>query len=259
MYPAILEFGPYAISSLWFLVALGFLVSGIMLIKLALIYKLKIAFLTEHFFQILFHGIIGARILYILLHTEEFFAEISAFTPVSLIAIWDKGLSFWGGIFGIIWALHKYTKKRGEPFVKWMDILTLSALCGMFFGNIGAFLEGINYGKETDLPWGVTFQNFNIPYTIPIHPSQLYAAFYTGILFTTLLILFLKEKIKTPGNPALYGLAGYSFFRFLEEFTMGEETYIFAGLRLEQWIALVSLIGAGILLTIRYNKHRENP
>lgn len=227
------------------------------MIQLTLINKLKIAFLTEHFLAMLFHGLIGARILYILLHTEEYFTEISAFTPVSFIAVWDKGFSFWGAIIGITYAFYKYTKKKEEPFWKWADMLTLGTLCGMIFGNIGAFLEGINYGKETNLPWGVTFQNFYIPYTIPIHPSQLYAVFYTGILFIILLTLFLKEKFQTPGNLTLYGILGYGISRFLEEFTIGEETYIFLTLRLEQWIALLGIMGAGTLLIIRYNKARS--
>lgn len=256
MFPSLFEIGSVAVSSLWFCVALGFFFTGSSFIKLAVRNKLKVAFITEHFFGILLYGLIGARIVEIIFNYQDYFTKINFSTIVNLISFWDKGLSFWGGITGISLALYQYCKKEKEPFFKWADVLLLSLLAGLIFGNIGTFLEGINYGKETNLPWGMTFQNFNIPYTLPIHPSQLYAALYSTILFFTFLTLFLKEKFKEPGEMGLWIILSYGIIRFLEEFTRGEETLIFLNLRTEQWITLATIIIAGIFLTIRYNKNQ---
>ncbi|MEK6616358.1 MAG: prolipoprotein diacylglyceryl transferase family protein, partial [Bacteroidota bacterium] len=203
MFPSLFEIGSIAISSLWMSIALAFFVTGSSFIKLAVKNKLKVAFITEHFFGILLYGLIGARIIYVAFNYQDYFTEITWLTPLNLISFWDKGLSFWGGVAGMSFALYWYCKKNEESFLKWIDVFILSLLAGLIFGSIGAFLEGINYGKETSLPWGMTFQNFNIPYTLPIHPSQLYAALYTTILFFTFYILFLKEKFKNPGEMGL--------------------------------------------------------
>ncbi len=260
MYPALFEIGSIAVSSLWVCVALAFFVTASSFIKFAVRNKLKVAFITEHFFQILIYGLIGARIIYVAFNHQDYFTDISLATPISLISFWDKGLSFWGGVLGVVFAIYRYCKKEKESFQKWMDMLFLSLLAGLIFGNIGAFLEGINYGKETSLPWGMAFQNFNIPYTLPIHPSQLYATLYTTILFIAFLTLFLKEKFKEPGEMGLWIGLSYGIMRFLEEFTRVEETAMFLDLRMDQWIALTGIIIAGVFLTMRYNKNQiSNP
>lgn len=259
MHPALIEIGSVAISSLWFFVALGFLAVGILLIKLSLKNRLKLAFLTQHFFRIILWGLLFSRILYVLLNYEEYFLDFTWTEFLNVLTIWDKGFEFWGMAAGVIYAFYRYTKKEQESFLAWIDMLSLSLMGGLILGNIGAFLEGINYGHETDLPWGVTYQNFAVPYTIPVHPSQLYAVIYTSVIFGIFLTLFLKEKMKEPGDITYWMILSYSALRFMEEFTRGEETWIFLDLRFGQWIALSGIIFAGIMLILRYNKGHEIP
>ncbi len=260
MYPAILEIGSVAISSLWLCVTLATLLVGWLLIKFAVHNKLKLAFIKEYLIGIVVHGIIGARILYIATTSWEYFPEGFQWKGIfQMFAFWDKGLSFWGLIIGMLIALYRYAKQEKEPFLKWMDVFTLAILPGMILGNIGAFMEGTYYGKETELSWGVTYQNFTVPFTIPVHPTQIYAAIYLSILCAVFITLFYKEKIKEEGKLALLIMLSYSIARFFEEFTMGDESLMLFGLRTEQWIAAIGAISAGILLAIRYNKDQISP
>ena len=159
MFPILLQLGPFTIYSLWVFAAVGFLVSFVVMNRLLQKDRNSMTFLANHSLAIFFAGVIMARIFFVAQNLKIFFEQIDLSHFLSIFYIWDKGLSFWGGIAGVAIAIFYFCRKEKENFAKWFDVMTISALAGMVFGNIGSFLDGSNYGNETDLPWGVIIDN----------------------------------------------------------------------------------------------------
>ncbi|NIA02053.1 MAG: hypothetical protein GWP15_01590, partial [Nitrospirae bacterium] len=105
-------------------------------------------------------------------------------------------------------------------------------------------------GKPTPLPWGVNFESAQIKYTIPIHPTQIYAFLYTLAIAITLILISKKKA----GFIGLIGIASFSFVNFLEHFLRGDDTLLLFGIRVPQIIMLLLSITSGIFLYIHYNK-----
>jgi phosphatidylglycerol:prolipoprotein diacylglycerol transferase len=258
MYP-ILQVGPFTIYMLWVLFALGVLSSLLIVNKLAKSRLVKISFLAENSILIFFCGLIMARLVFILYNLSFFWEVIIQQGQIlQIFYIWDKGLSVWGGLIGIFMSLYLLSRRHKEDFLAWADILIVSILIGMISANIGAFLDGRNYGSPTDLPWGLTVETSQ--YAVPIHPIQLYAAIYSGLIGLLLCNIFSRNEFKKSGVISLVGLTLYCFFRFLEEFLRGDESnMLFGSIREAQLYSLIGLLFGGYML-YRYSQkyHQEN-
>lgn len=260
MYPILVQLGPFTVYSLWVFVAIGFFMSLLMLHRLLQKDRSKLHFLAEHSLMLFFGGLLGARIDFILHNTSYFFGEFSINHLLQILYIWDKGLSFWGAVIGITIVLYLLCRKKKENFLQWLDVIMISVGTGLIFGNIGSFLDGQNYGTETDLPWGVIIESSR--FAIPIHPTQIYSAIYT--LFITLLLyhLYFHAFGKREGNVTLIGIASYSGLRFIEEFLRGDESYYLLGLREAQIYCLLALIASAVVWYFRFKKppaHTSSP
>jgi len=257
MFPVIFELGPIIIFSLWLFVGLAFLLGVFIFTKLARMKRLNINFIYKYSFPIFIFGLIGSRIVYVLENLQFYFYEINFYSFLRILFIWeDKGLSLIGAILGITLSLLYFSYKEKEQTLKWMDILTLSTISGLAIGHLGAFLDGINYGRETSLPWGIIFDNPSVKYAVPIHPTQLYAFLYSTIIVVVLFIVY-KKKILKPGMTILVGLLSYAFMMLLEGFIRGDDVIMFLFLRIEQWLAILIIIITGGFLIYRYNKNRK--
>lgn len=252
MYPVLISYGPLLLSALWAMIVVGFIAGCFVFMKLALKTKLKLYFFRIYFFKILIFGLLFSRLIFIITNLDFYFSDFGFGTIIKLVSFWDKGLSFWGAAAGIVFAFIIYAKREKENLAKWLDVLAVSISSSMVFGYIGAFLQGINYGTPTELPWGITLENIEIQYTTAIHPVQLYGALFMIILTTALTILLLKNKL-WHGGVALTGALSYSIFRFLEEFLRGSEITTFLGLRYPQWLAIAGFIISLIFLLKGYN------
>lgn len=254
MYPTLFEFGSLFVSTQWTLVAIGLLVSGIILVQLMERTSMKIAFMVTHFITMLIIGVVAGRIMYLILNIPDLRQLSFIDLPLRIIAVWDRGIDIWGFIIGIFGYIAYAARRDEESVGKWFDIMTIAALAGLFFGHFGTLFEGDAYGRPTKLPWGITFDSMNVPYTVPVHPTQIYAAAYTLITCGVLLWALLKHKTKQPGDITYIAIIAYSGMRFVEEFFRGDEAYLFMGLHLAHWIALIAFLTSGILLLLRYNK-----
>ena len=162
-----------------------------------------------------------------------------------LFYIWDKGLSFWGAIVGILLFLYKTTKKNDQKFLKWLDVIIPATILGLAIGHLGTFFEGSNYGTPTSLPWGVNFESPAIRYAVPIHPTQIYAFLYSSILFSVLIHLKKAEKFKIfqkEGAIGLFGISTYLLLKFLEEFIRGDDTLLIFNIRVSQILTFIVLV-----------------
>lgn len=252
MYPILLQLGPVTIFSLWVMVGIGFFIALLILNKLIKKARLKYAFLADHSLSIFLGGLVLSRIFFVVRNYEIFFTDLSVNSILQVFYIWDKGLSVWGAILGILLSIVYFAKKENESIERWLDVISVSILGAMSFSHIGAFLDGRHYGNETNLPWGVVIENSI--YAVPIHPAQIYAAIYCGILTIVLMKLFNHKIGKVDGNISIVALTAYSACRFLEEFLRGDESNIFLYMREAQIYALLGLIIGGILLFVRHKK-----
>jgi len=245
MYPLLLEIGPITFYSLWIFVAVGFFAALLIMNKLIKKCRLSLKFIADHSLAIFFGGLIMARIVFVISNWHIFFSDLTTTGVLQLFYIWDKGLSPWGGILGVSLTLAFFAHREKENVKRWMDVLLTSALGAIAISNIGAFLDGRNYGRETNLPWGVTIESSI--YAVPIHPIQIYAAIYSGLLAFILFKLFSEKIGKEDGKIAILALGGYSACRFLEEFLRGDESRYFLDMREAQIFALLGIIISAIL------------
>lgn len=259
MFPIILQIGSFTIYSLWLFLAFGVFASLLIVNKLAKSRLNKLSFLAENSLLIFFCGLIFARILFIIYNFGTFWDLVVVQGHIlDIFYIWDKGLSIWGALLGVAVSLFLLCRRHKEDFLSWSDIIMVSIFFGMVFSNIGTFLDGRNYGSPTDLPWGIIVENSQ--YAVPIHPVQIYAAIYSGLIGLILLLVFNLNHFKKSGGITYLGLTLYCFFRFLEEFIRGDESnLIFGVMREAQLYALIGLSFGGYML-YRYlrNYYHEN-
>ncbi len=183
--------------------------------------------------------IIGGRLGYVLFYNLDYY--INNFLDV--FKIWQGGMSFHGGVIGIIISSILFSKKNNEDVFKYLDIIALISPIGIFFGRIANFINSELYGIETSVPWAVKFIQIDNLYR---HPSQLYEAFFEGIiLFFILLYFWTKNCLKTPGKLSALFLIFYSIFRFIiEYFRLPDEQigYLIINLTMGQLLSLLFFI-----------------
>ncbi len=250
MYPVLIQIGPITIYSLWMMLALAIFCTLLIINKLSHSRMVKLNFLAENSLLIFFCGLIMSRFVFILYNLGYFWERITSGNFFELLYIWDKGLSIWGALIGVFLSLYILARRAREDELAWLDIATVSALFGAIFVNIGSFLDGRNYGIPTSLPWGVIIETSQ--YAIPIHPVQVYAAIYCGLLAIILFQFFNSNLLKNSGIIALTGATSYCLFRFLEEFLRGDEAnMLFDTIREAQIYSFLGL-SLGAFLLYRY-------
>ena len=157
--------------------------------------------------------IIGGRLGYVIFYNLDYFIKY----PLEVLMIWNGGMSFHGGALGIIISTYIFSKKFKINTFYFLDLIALSAPIGIFLGRIANFINSELYGRETNFFLSVIFEKID---NIPRHPSQIYEAFFEGIILFLLLNFFYKKYINIrPGIISALFLIFYSLFRFMIEFT----------------------------------------
>ena len=218
------------------------------------IIKDKILFdLFDDFITYLIFGIIlGGRLGYVLFYNLSYYLE----NPIEILMVWNGGMSFHGGVIGVILATLLFSKKSTMSHFIFLDLVSLAAPIGIFFGRIANFINSELYGRPTDVPWSVKFIIID---DIKRHPSQLYEAFFEGIILFLILKHFTKKDyLKKPGLISAMFLIFYSLFRFTTEFFRNPDPqigYMVLSLTLGQIISIVFLILGGILFFYKKNEN----
>ena len=174
-----------------------------------------------------------------------------------IFKIWQGGMSFHGGLIGIIIASILFSKKNNHNPYNYLDIISIVAPVGIFFGRLANFINSELYGTETNLPWAVKFIQVDDLYR---HPSQLYEAFFEGILLFLILIYFRnKGFLNKPGYISGLFLIFYSVFRFVIEFFRVPDEhlgYLILNLTMGQIISFIFFI-MGVYLIITKNEFKK--
>jgi len=163
-------------------------------------------------------------------------------------------MSFHGGLLGVIIATYIFSKKNNvNPFL-FLDLISMSAPIGIFFGRITNFINSELYGRETNLYWSVKFERIDNVFR---HPSQIYESIFEGIiLFILLNFIFKKQIYKSPGFISALFLIFYSTFRFFIEFTREPDFqigYILFNLTLGQLLCFLFFM-FGLFLFFKKNE-----
>lgn len=192
--------------------------------------------------------IIGGRVGYVLFYQLQLFF----LDPLYIFQIWKGGMSFHGGLIGMILAIYLFAKQNNLSFFYLSDLVSIVAPIGLFLGRISNFINTELYGRVTDFPFAIIYPLID---NNPRHPSQLYEAFFEGVvLFIILYLIFIKNSKKySAGIISAYFLILYSIFRFLIEFLREPDSHL--GLFLNYFsmgqILCIPILFAGILILFR--------
>lgn len=162
------------------------------------------------FFYGMLGVVIGGRLGSVLFYNFPYFLE----DPLYLFRIWEGGMSFHGGLLGVILVLWAFHRKKGCGFLRLCDFVAPAVPVGLGAGRIGNFINGELWGRATDVPWGMVFPGAD---ALARHPSQLYQAFLEGLVLFAVLWLFV-QKPRPAGSVAGLFMLLYGVFRFVVEF-----------------------------------------
>ena len=165
--------------------------------------------------------IIGGRVGYVLFYQTSYLF----INPIYILKIWTGGMSFHGGLIGIIISIYLFCKKNNIQFFYLSDLVSIVAPIGLFFGRIANFINNELYGKITNFPFAMIYPEIDLQ---PRHPSQIYEAFLEGIILFIILLTYFN---KTKSDPTIGKISGlflilYATFRILIEFLREPDSHI---------------------------------
>ncbi len=162
--------------------------------------------------------ILGARLGYVLFYNPLYYLN----HPLEIFSIWQGGMSFHGGLLGVVLFQWLAGRHYGSGFFSTMDFMAPLVPPGLFFGRLGNFINGELWGRVTDLPWGMVFPGAG---PLPRHPSQLYEAALEGLALFAVLWIFSSRPRPAKAVSGLFAL-GYGVFRFAVEFAREPDGHI---------------------------------
>jgi phosphatidylglycerol:prolipoprotein diacylglycerol transferase len=260
--PVALQIGPLAIHwyGLTYLVAFGLF---LLLARLRLAHEPYAsvtgpgAWTAKDVEDMLFLGVLGViaggRLGYILFYKPgDYLAN-----PLEVLAVWRGGMSFHGGLVGVIVAQWWFARSRGKPFWQVMDLIAPCVPLGLASGRVGNFINGELWGRPADpsLPWAMVFPHSGS--LVPRHPSQIYQFLLEGVLLFVLLWLYARRP-RASGQVAAAFLGGYGLMRFIAEYFREPDAHLgllALGMTMGQWLCVPMVLG-GIALGYRAGRLR---
>ena len=196
--------------------------------------------------DILFLGVmgvvLGGRLGYCLFYKPLYYLQ----HPLEVFYVWQGGMSFHGGLLGVMVAMVWFARSRHRPFLQVMDFVAPCVPLGLAAGRIGNFINGELWGRVADpsLPWGMVFRGAG---SSARHPSQIYQFLLEGVLLFILLWLFAR-RARPMGQVSAVFLLGYGSFRFIAEYFREPDAHLgllSLGMSMGQWLC-VPMVLAGI-------------
>ena len=248
MFPDLFSIGPLTIHTYGLFVAIGFLVSLFVTIKLGKAQGIDSQQIIDMAFRIILWAIIGSRLAYIIMNLPYFLNR-----PLDALKLWEGGLVFSGGLILALLALIWHVWRRHLSFWTIADLWSPGLAIGQGIGRMGCFMAGCCYGKPTELPWGITFSHSKslAPLNISLHPTQLYASLSGFILFLVLILIQRKKGFE--GRIFLWFLILHSTSRLFIERFRGDFRGLIPGTEMSgtQLITLLILLFSVITLFLK--------
>jgi phosphatidylglycerol:prolipoprotein diacylglycerol transferase len=262
--PVALQIGPVAIHwyGLMYLVAFGlFMLLANLRLKHEPYASLQGpgAWSRKDIEDMLFAGVlgvvIGGRLGYCLFYKPGYYLE----NPLQVLYVWQGGMSFHGGLIGVVLSQIWYARSRGKPFLQLMDFVAPCVPPGLGAGRLGNFINGELWGRPADpsLPWAMVFPQSGT--NLPRHPSQLYELLLEGVLLFIVLWLYARKPRKE-GQVAAAFLVGYGVARFTAEYFREPDDFLgilALHMSMGQWLSIPMILG-GVLLWV-WAATRDDP
>lgn len=194
--------------------------------------------------DILFLGVmgvvIGGRLGYCLFYKPGYYLS----HPLEIFFVWQGGMSFHGGMLGVVGAMLWFAHSRKKPWLQVADFVAPCVPTGLAAGRVGNFINGELWGRVADpsLPWAMLFRGAG---EAPRHPSQVYQFLLEGLLLFVLLWLYARRP-RCTGQVAAAFLFGYGVLRFIAEFFREPDDFLgllSLGLSMGQWLCLPMIVG----------------
>jgi phosphatidylglycerol---prolipoprotein diacylglyceryl transferase len=253
--PVALQIGPLAVRwyGLMYLIAFG-LVWALGRARIAT--RSDSVWSTRDLDDALFYGILGTilggRIGYVLFYkAADYIAE-----PWRVFAVWEGGMSFHGGMIGVIVAMWLFARSRRHHWLAVTDFIAPLVPLGLAAGRVGNFINAELWGRPSDVAWAMVFPNVD---RLPRHPSQLYEFVLEGLVLFAVVWLFSREPRPRGAVSGLF-LVTYGLFRFLVEYTREPDTHLgllALGLSMGQWLSLPMIVLGIFLLWWAYRTQRN--
>ena len=250
MHPILLKFGPFIIYSYGVMVAIGFALSTIFIYRRAPKFSIDKDRAVDLTIVILIFGVLGARLLYVLLNLSFYLAN-----PIEIIMLSKGGLVWYGGFFSGIAAMAVYLRIHKLGFWPVVDLIVPYVALAQSFGRIGCFLNGCCYGIKVNpgFPFAVTFPCEDFLR----FPAQLISAALLFIIFVILLIW--QDRRRFVGEIALAYCVLYSSKRFIMEFLRGDNPKMLLGLTISQIISASLFIVALAIFILKAIECKKKP
>ena len=245
-------FNLFAIEIRWYSLAYIFgILFGWIYTKKLLIKDQNIIKVFDDFITYLIIGIIlGGRLGYILFYNIKYYLN----NLLEIFFIWEGGMSFHGGLIGVIISTYIFGKKYEINKFVLLDYISITAPIGIFLGRLANFINGELVGKMTNVSWGVIFPNIDNNFR---HPSQIYEAFLEGIVLFLIMNVFFFWKKYRPGICSFMFLIFYGTFRIIAEFFREPDShigYVVGEISMGMFLSIIMIL-AGIFL---YKKKYKN-
>ncbi|MCF6363488.1 MAG: prolipoprotein diacylglyceryl transferase [Gammaproteobacteria bacterium] len=197
----------------------------------------------EQISDLIFYGalgvVLGGRIGYTLFYNFSHFAS----DPVSILRLWEGGMSFHGGLLGVLLAMWLFGRKYKHSFFELTDFIAPLVPIGLASGRLGNFINGELWGQPTNVAWGMVFPGAG---PLPRHPSQLYEMFLEGIVLFFIVWIFSAKPRPRMAVSGVFAL-GYGVFRFAVEFVRQPDEHL--GFIAFGWLTQGQLLSAPLILT----------
>ena len=193
--------------------------------------------------------ILGGRIGYVLFYDLPVYIN----DPMEIMRIWNGGMSFHGGLLGVLGAFWYFARTRGRTFLEVSDFIAPLIPQGLFFGRLGNFINGELWGKVSDVPWAIVFPGAG---ALPRHPSQLYEAALEGLALFIMVWVFSLKPRKIGAVSGLFAL-GYAVFRFAVEFVRVPDVQL--GYLAFGWLTMGQLLCVPLMLAGLWLMCRKAP
>lgn len=254
--PVIFSVGPLAVRwyGLMYLIGLGLAY----FLAMREIKRGRSPFTEQQVGDLLFYGFMGAvlggRIGYVFFYQFERFLS----DPMYLFMITEGGMSFHGGLLGVVAVLVLFARKLNISLFQVGDFVAPLAPLGLAAGRFGNFINGELWGQKTTVAWGIVFPNAGPD---PRHPSQLYQFFMEGLLLFAIVYLY-SRKPRAVGSVGGLFLLGYGVFRFIAEYFRQPDEHLteFAassGMSMGQWLSLPMVLAGAIIMAIAFKQNNQ--
>ena len=253
--PIAIDFGLIKIS--WYALSYvaGIFSSWYFILKIIKLKNIKISnkIISDLINNCMIGIILGGRIGYVIFYNPEYYFE----NLIEIFKIWNGGMSFHGGLIGVILAVIYSSRASKIPIIIFSDLISIVSPIGLFFGRIANFINGELFGRVTNHHFGMIFPNGG---KLPRHPSQLYEAFFEGlVLFFIMIFLMSKSKFfEIKGFLTSSFIFFYGIFRFFIEYFREPDDHIgliYFNFSMGQILSLPMIVSGLYFMIIFYNKN----